>query len=74
MSMHLFAAHPNTSMPKRPSDELRLLCAYENGSVTLRKRMRTDIQKSVEGIGWEIVWTSKLHVETGKINFIRVAK
>jgi len=40
-----------------------LLCAYEDGSVALRRYARTDKQISVEGIGWEVVWSVKLHAE-----------
>ncbi|KAF5359701.1 hypothetical protein D9756_003344 [Leucocoprinus leucothites] len=62
MSLHLF------SSPKRSGgvhhNELHLLCAYENGSVTLRKYVSTDQSTSVEGLGWEVLWTIKLHAET----------
>ncbi|KAF9453422.1 WD-40 repeat-containing protein [Macrolepiota fuliginosa MF-IS2] len=62
MGLHLFKSHVASSGSQH--DELRLLCAYENGSVTLRKYARTDNSTSVGGAGWEILWTSKLHVET----------
>jgi hypothetical protein len=64
MSMHLFAIHPHTSAPSRPSDELRLLSGYENGGVTLRSFIRKDKPMSVDGFGWEVIWTTKLHVES----------
>jgi len=67
MSLHLFsvpAARPQASSSKHFTDELRILCAYENGSVNLRRFTLTDKQISVEGIGWESLWTVKLHVET----------
>ncbi|KAF8917549.1 WD40-repeat-containing domain protein [Mucidula mucida] len=50
MSMHLFSAETS----------LRLLLAYENGSVTLRGSARPT---SVEGIGWDVIWSAKVHVE-----------
>jgi hypothetical protein len=62
MSLHLYS-HPIESGGKL-HDELRLLCAYENGSVTLRKYERADKSTSVEGVGWGVLWTSKLHAET----------
>lgn len=43
---------------------LSLLAAYENGSVVLREYIRKDKEISVEGEGWDIVWASKLHVES----------
>jgi|SRR5882762_3689940 hypothetical protein len=66
MSMHLLAMTA-VSPPASGSNDFRiqLLCAYENGSVTLWRFIRTDKQTSVEGIGWEAIWTAKLHVESG---------
>ncbi|KAG2366988.1 hypothetical protein BDR07DRAFT_1394535 [Suillus spraguei] len=64
MSMHLFhsaSSAPSSSMSER---ELRLLCAYEDGSVVLRKRTVPENKQTVEGRGWEVVWKSKLHVES----------
>ncbi|KAJ7274518.1 WD40-repeat-containing domain protein [Mycena haematopus] len=62
MSLHLFRATPPPEGPSAQAGELRLLCAYEDGSVALR-RFDSCAQTSVEGHGWEIVWKSKLHVE-----------
>lgn len=60
MSMSLIeVAHPHSRRM-----QLRLLCAYENGNVTMWGHTRADKDKSVEGIGWENIWTSKLHVES----------
>jgi hypothetical protein len=58
MSLHLYKHH---SAP----GGLRLLSAYENGSVVLRAYTRTDKPVSIEGEGWDVLWTSKLHVESG---------
>lgn len=63
MSLHIFTVPRSQTVPEATSEELRLLCAYENGTVTLRKYTRTDEQKSIEGVGWENIWTSKVHVE-----------
>lgn len=67
MSLHLYRiSRPPDEEPSSSSQvtsELRLLCAYEDGSVTLRRFSRTDKQTSVEGIGWEVIWSVKRHVE-----------
>jgi ASTRA-associated protein 1 len=47
-----------------PTTCLRLICAYENGSVVLRKYTRSSEPKSIEGRGWDTVWKHKGHVET----------
>ncbi|OBZ72030.1 ASTRA-associated protein 1 [Grifola frondosa] len=61
MSMHLFeAAHPHIV----GQIQLRLLCGYENGSVSMWAYTRRDKETSVEGIGWDSLWSVKLHVET----------
>ncbi|KAI0084045.1 WD40 repeat-like protein [Irpex rosettiformis] len=61
MSMHLFEAqHANTS----GQTQLRLLCSYENGGVMLYGYSNRDKVKSVEGLGWELLWNAKLHVES----------
>jgi len=61
MSMHLYeATHPHTS----GRTSLRLLCGYENGTVTCWGYTRTDKETSIEGIGWEPLWNVRLHVES----------
>ncbi len=63
MSMHLMSApHPHAAGRSR----LRLLCAYENGSVTMREYTREDKEVSIEGMGWDVLWTVKHHVESGE--------
>ncbi|KIM84143.1 hypothetical protein PILCRDRAFT_818460 [Piloderma croceum F 1598] len=67
MSMHLFTASataPHPSSSKSYESQIQLLCAYENGGVTLWRYIRTNKQTSVEGIGWEAIWSVKLHVES----------
>jgi hypothetical protein len=71
MSMHLFTASATALQPsssKCYESRIQLLCAYENGGVTLWKYTRTDKQTSVEGIGWEAIWSVKLHVESGLLS------
>lgn len=53
MSMHLY----------RTEGSVRLLVAYEDGSVVLWSSSRP---KSVEGQGWSALWISKQHVESSK--------
>ncbi|KAI0703464.1 WD40 repeat-like protein [Cytidiella melzeri] len=61
MCMHLFEAqHLNTS----DQNQLRLLCGYENGSVMMWGYTKKDKPKSVEGVGWDLLWNAKLHVES----------
>lgn len=68
MSMH-FLTSSYDSKDIHASDisgtSLQLLCSFENGSVTLFRFTRVDKQTSVEGIGWDAIWSVKLHVETG---------
>lgn len=45
---------------------LSLISSYENGSVKLWKYRNIAKERSIEGIGWECVWSSKLHVESGE--------
>ncbi|KAF8440495.1 WD40-repeat-containing domain protein [Boletus edulis BED1] len=64
MSMHLYYApltSPSTSKAQR---EPRLLCGYEDGGVVLRRRTAPEGVQTVEGKGWEVVWKSRLHVES----------
>ncbi|KAG1779217.1 WD40-repeat-containing domain protein [Suillus placidus] len=64
MSMHLFYSVSSAPSSSTSAKELRLLCAYEDGSVVLRKRTAPENEQTVEGRGWEVVWKSKLHVES----------
>ena len=67
MSMHLFAVSSASAslQPSSSNSQIQLLSGYENGAITLRRYTRTDKQTSVEGIGWEAIWSAKLHVESG---------
>ena len=69
MALHLFRVLPSADSASTCEGELRLICAYEDGSVALRRfvgsgtHTDTEPELSVEGRGWEVVWQSKLHVE-----------
>ena len=66
MSLHLYhqsQSQPSTSAAAQDR-RLRLLCAYEDGSVVLCEYDQKNGETSVEGVGWNIVWKSKLHVES----------
>ncbi|KAH6913058.1 WD-40 repeat-containing protein [Coprinopsis sp. MPI-PUGE-AT-0042] len=71
MALHLYLASeseegpdPLSDLDIPPTTRLRLLCAYENGSVVLRKYIRSGEPKSIEGRGWDTLWKHKGHVET----------
>jgi hypothetical protein len=70
MSMHLFfiatGSKASSSSLQSHTDELRLLCAYENGAVTLWRYTLPETKMSIEGVGWEAVWTVKLHADTSR--------
>ncbi|KIM39791.1 hypothetical protein M413DRAFT_28978 [Hebeloma cylindrosporum] len=57
----IFSADPGG---RNTSGKLSLLAAYENGSVVLREYNRKGKEVSIEGEGWDVIWTSKLHVES----------
>jgi hypothetical protein len=71
MSLHLFDSPTfSEATSSKRSTELRLLCAYENGSVELRRFSRKDKQTSVEGQGWDSIWSIKLHVEASESSYL----
>ncbi|KAH9960925.1 WD-40 repeat-containing protein [Russula dissimulans] len=62
MSMHLLPAPGGaTRMAERA---LSLIASYENGSVKLWRYRNIEKERSIEGVGWECLWSSKLHVES----------
>ena len=66
MSMHLL---PAPSGVTKPADRaLSLITSYENGSVKLWRYRNIEKERSIEGVGWECIWSLKLHVESGKQN------
>ena len=74
MALHLYLASAPIDTPNpfenldddTPTTSLRLLCAYENGSVALRKYTKSGEAQSIEGRGWDTIWEHKRHVETGQ--------
>ena len=72
MSVHIF-----TEGEPSPSSQLRLLGAYEIGSVALyrfnpspgdrvsKKVSEYGFNASIEGRGWECLWNVRKHVESG---------
>ena len=64
MSMHLLPAPSDSA--KLADRALSLLTSYENGSVKLWRYRNVEKERSIEGVGWECVWSLNLHVESGK--------
>jgi ASTRA-associated protein 1 len=64
MSMHLLPAPSGAT--KTADRALSLITSYENGSVKLWRYRNVEKERSIEGIGWECIWSLKLHVESGK--------
>ena len=55
MALHLFIK----------ADKLHLLSAYESGEVALRQCISGPGEKSIEGRGWECLWKTRQHNESG---------
>jgi len=64
MSMRLLPATSDRTTNSRRA--LSLISSYENGSVKLWKYHNVAKERSIEGIGWDCVWSYKLHVESGE--------
>ncbi|KAF7327568.1 WD40 repeat-containing protein [Mycena kentingensis (nom. inval.)] len=71
MSLHLFRGpRPSEGSSSSSGGELRLLCAYEDGGVVLRRfvgsgtHVGPEQEISIEGRGWDVIWRHKLHVES----------
>ncbi|KAI0255015.1 WD40-repeat-containing domain protein [Lactifluus subvellereus] len=63
MSLHLLPARPG-SANRVANRALSLIASYENGSVKLWRYRDVEKERSIEGVGWECVWSLKLHVES----------
>jgi len=62
MSMHLFNASGGAT---RAEDRaLSLITSYENGCVKLWRYRNVEKEQSIEGVGWECLWSSRQHVES----------
>ena len=66
MSMHLLPAPSGAS--KMAHRAPSLLASYENGGVKLWRYRNIEKERSIEGVGWECIWSLKLHVESGGRN------
>lgn len=64
MSMHLL--NPSGGAARMADRVLSLITSYENGSVKLWRYRDVEKERSIEGLGWECLWSFKLHVESGK--------
>jgi len=68
MSMHLLPASGGAT--RLANRAISLLTSYENGSVKLWRYCKIEKERSIEGVGWECVWSFKLHVESGARTYI----
>jgi len=62
MSMHLL--NPSGGATRMADRALSLITSYENGSVKLWRYRNVEKERSIEGLGWECLWSFKLHVES----------
>ena len=62
--MHLL--NPSGGATRMADRALSLITSYENGSVKLWRYRNIEKERSIEGLGWECLWSFKLHVESGK--------
>lgn len=64
MSMHLFI--PSGGATGVEDRALSLITSYENGCVKLWRYRNVEKERSIEGVGWECLWSSRQHVESGE--------
>ena len=64
MSMHLLNASGGAT--RTADGVLSLITSYENGSVKLWQYRNIEKERSIEGLGWECLWSFMLHVESGE--------
>lgn len=62
MSMHLLK--PSGGATRMEDRVLSLITSYEDGSVKLWRYSNVEKERSIEGLGWECLWSFKLHVES----------
>lgn len=62
MALHLYLSPIQST--ETCHDDLRLICAYENGSVTLRRYTSAGHRISSGAAGWVVLWTAKPHAQT----------
>ncbi|KAI0272162.1 WD-40 repeat-containing protein [Russula aff. rugulosa BPL654] len=62
MSMHLL--NPSGGATRMADRVLSLITSYENGTVKLWQYRNIEKERSIEGLGWECLWSFKQHVES----------
>jgi len=62
MAHHLY--HQDVAIKGKTCKQLRIVTAYEDGSVSLFSRTDTYFSRSAEGQGWTKLWNVKVHVES----------
>ena len=62
--MHLL--NPSGGVTRMADRLLSLIISYENGSVKQWRYRNVEKERSIEGLGWECLWSFKLHVESGE--------
>jgi hypothetical protein len=62
--MHLLS--PSGGATRMADRVLSLITSYENGTVKLWQYRNIEKERSIEGLGWECLWSFKQHVESGK--------
>ena len=62
--MHLL--NPSGGATRMADRVLSLITSYENGTVKLWQYRNIEKERSIEGLGWECLWSFKQHVESGK--------
>ena len=63
MAHHLY--YQDVEIKRKTCKQLRIVTAYEDGSVSLFSRTDTFFSRSVEDQGWTKLWDVKVHVESG---------
>jgi len=67
MALHLYLSPIRSTC----HDDLCLICAYENGSVTVRRYLSAGCTPS-GAMGWVILWTAKVHAQTSRCQDIYI--
>jgi hypothetical protein len=61
MAVHIFTM----ASPQQNTHLLNIIAGYEDGSVALYSRDADQGTKSIEGIGWNLIWRIRDHLESG---------
>jgi len=71
MALHLYLSPIQST--ETCHDDLRLICAYENGSVTLRRYTSAGHRISSGAAGWVVLWTAKPHAQTSRCQGLHIS-